>query len=212
MKAPFFVAEDLRLEQRVGQRGAVDRLEAVRAAAAQLVDHPRHELLARSGRPEDQDRDVGLRRGADPLEDDEHLLVLADHLAEALDRRGAILAADGGAPLEELVEEVVHDVPFRLDEPVLRRRRGRRVFFAMPNACSSRTQFSTSSRMRPNVCISASTSKVSSGRAHMKRRMPARSGDCTRFWNSRGDLRGVRAAPGRRRCRGLDMSSARFVP
>ena len=51
---PFLVAEDFRLEQRVGQRRAVHRLEAVRAAAAQLVDHPRHELLARSGRAEDR--------------------------------------------------------------------------------------------------------------------------------------------------------------
>ena len=48
---------------------------------------------------------------------------------------------------------------------------GPAVFFAMPNAASSRTQFSTSSRIRPNVCISASTSKVSSGRAHMNRRI-----------------------------------------
>ena len=102
----LFVAEDFRFEQRVGQRGAVDRLELVGAAAAQLVDHPRDDFLARAGRAEDQHRDVGLRRGPDPLEDDEHLLVAADHLAEALDRRRAILVADGGAPLEELVEQV----------------------------------------------------------------------------------------------------------
>ena len=40
-------------------------------------------------------------------------------------------------------------------------------------------QLSTSCRMRPNVCIRVSLSKVSSGRAVRKRRMPARSGDCT---------------------------------
>ena len=33
--------------------------------------------------------------------------------------------------------------------------------------------------MRPNVCIKVSTSKDSSGRAQRKRRMAARSGDCT---------------------------------
>ena len=89
VNAPFLVAEDLRLEQRVGQRRAVDGLELVGAAAAQLVDHPRDDFLARSGRPEDQHRDVGLRGGADPLEHDEHLLVAADHLAEPLDRRAS---------------------------------------------------------------------------------------------------------------------------
>ena len=36
---------------------------------------------------------------------------------------------------------------------------------ATPKSASSRTQFSTSIRSRPNVCISASTSKLSSGRA-----------------------------------------------
>ena len=117
----LFVAEDFRLEQRVRQRGAVDRLELVGAAAAQLVDHPRHDFLARAGRPEDQHRDVRLRRGPDPLEDDQHLLVAADHLAEALNRRRAILVADGGAALEELVEQVADGVLLRLDERVPRR-------------------------------------------------------------------------------------------
>src|SRR5687767_16033787 len=48
-----------------------------------------------------------------------------------------------------------------------------------PNWTSSSMQLSTSSRMRPNVCMITSVSKVSSGRAQRKRRMPARSGDCT---------------------------------
>ena len=74
--------------------------------AAQLVDHPRDDFLARSGRPEDQHRDVGLGRGADPLEDDQHLLVAADHLAEALDRRRLVLGADGGAAFEEVIEQL----------------------------------------------------------------------------------------------------------
>jgi hypothetical protein len=42
---------------------------------------------------------------------------------------------------------------------------------------SSRMQFSTSSRIRPNVCINASRSNDSSGRAAEKRRIAARSGD-----------------------------------
>ena len=101
----LLVAEDLRLEQRVGQRGAVDRLEVLAAAAAQLVDHPRDDFLARAGRAEDQHRDVGLGRRADPLEDDQHLLVAADHFAEALHRRRLVFGADRRAPLEERVEQ-----------------------------------------------------------------------------------------------------------
>ena len=101
----LFVAEDFRFEQRVGQRRAVDGLEFLGAAPAQLVDHPRDDFLAGSGRPEDQHRDVGLRRGADPLEHDQHLLVAADHFAEALDRRRLVFGADGGAPFEERVEQ-----------------------------------------------------------------------------------------------------------
>ena len=101
----LLVAEDFRLEQRVGQRRAVDGLEVLAAAPAQLVNHPRDDFLARAGGAEDQHRDVRLGGGADPLEDDEHLLVAADHFAEALHRRRLVLGADGGAPFEEVVEQ-----------------------------------------------------------------------------------------------------------
>ena len=100
----FFVTEDLRLEQGVRQRRAVDGLELRRAPPAQLVNHPRDDFLARSGRAEDQHRDVRLGGGADPLEDDQHLLVAADHLAEALDRLRLVFGGHGGAPFEEQIE------------------------------------------------------------------------------------------------------------
>ena len=93
----LLVAEDFRLEQRVGQRRAVDGLEVLGPAPRQLVDHARDDFLARAGRAEDQHRDVGLGGGADPLEDDQHLLVAADHLAEALHRRRGVFDAEGGA-------------------------------------------------------------------------------------------------------------------
>ena len=54
---------------------------------------------------------------------------------------------------------------------------------ASPKSTSSFRQFSTSRRMRPNVAISDSMSKDSSGRAFRKRTNPARSGDCTRLRN-----------------------------
>src|SRR6185295_17045318 len=82
------------------------------------------DFLARAGRSEDQHRDVRLRRGADPLEDEQHLLVAADHFAEALDRRRLIFAADRGAALEELVEQIDDGVVLRPVHHVARRQAG----------------------------------------------------------------------------------------
>ena len=70
------------------------------------MDHPRDHFLARAGRAEDQHGDVRLGCGADPLEHDQHLLVVADHLAEPLDRRRPILGARRGAPFEKSVQEI----------------------------------------------------------------------------------------------------------
>ena len=114
----FFVAEDFRLEQAVGQGRAVDRLEIFGRASRQLVDHARHDFLAGAGRAEDQHRDVGLRGGADPLEDGEHLLVAADHLSEALHRRRGFLDAEIGAALEEDFEELGDRLLLRRDGTV----------------------------------------------------------------------------------------------
>ena len=154
----LLVAEDFGLEQRVGQRGAVDRLELFAAAAAQLVNHPRDDFLARAGRPQDQDGNVGLGGGADPLEDDQHLLVAADHLAKALDRRRLIFGADGRAPLEERVQQR-RQVPLvratgekwgRSPAPGARRRtrRVRRGSCRCPSA-GARTSTSAIRRRRP---------------------------------------------------------------
>ncbi len=66
------VAEELALEQRVGQRPAVDRDEEVPAARALLVDRAGHELLAGARLAQDQRREVG---GGD-------LADLIDHLAD----------------------------------------------------------------------------------------------------------------------------------
>ena len=42
----LFKTEDFRFEERIRQRGAVDGLEFLGAAPAQLVDHPRDDFLA----------------------------------------------------------------------------------------------------------------------------------------------------------------------
>ena len=123
-KGALFVSEDFRLEQRVRQRRAVDRLELGCLPAAQLVNHPRHQLFARAGRSEDQHGDVGLRGRPDPLEDDQHLLVAPDHFAEALDGRRLVFGADRGAPLQETVEQLLDARVLRTRNGVARRRSG----------------------------------------------------------------------------------------
>ena len=105
-KRALLVAEDFRLEQRVGQRGAVDRLEVRDASRAQLVDHARDDFLARSRRSENQHGDVGFGRGSNPLEHDQHLLVLADHFAEALHGRRLVLGRHRRAPLQKCIEQI----------------------------------------------------------------------------------------------------------
>ena len=68
----------------------------------------------------------------------------------------------------------------------------RRCFFTTPNSTSSLTQLSTSRRMRPNACMMVSLSKDSPGRALRKRRMPARSGDCTSDLEARLEVERLR--------------------
>ena len=62
---PLFDAEQLRLEQRFDDRRAVDRDERPRPAAAQLVNLPRHELLAGAALAFDQHGEIG---GGDTLD------------------------------------------------------------------------------------------------------------------------------------------------
>jgi hypothetical protein len=65
------VAEQLRLEQRLGERGAVDADERRRRAGTLIVDHPDDELLAGAALAVDEHRRVERR---DPGRQLEHLL------------------------------------------------------------------------------------------------------------------------------------------
>ncbi len=78
----LLVAEDLGLEQRIGNGRAADGLERPRLPTAQVVNGAGGHFLAGARGPEDQHRDVGLGRGADRLEHQQHLLVAADQLEE----------------------------------------------------------------------------------------------------------------------------------
>ena len=62
------VAEELRLEQRFGNRAAVERDEPMRAARAVVVDRARDDLLAGAGLAGDENRAVGRGDGLEQLE------------------------------------------------------------------------------------------------------------------------------------------------
>ena len=69
----LLVAEQLRLDQRVGDRAAVHGDERLLAPAAQMMDRPGHELLARAGFALDEDRERRVGHLFDLLDDLLHL-------------------------------------------------------------------------------------------------------------------------------------------
>ena len=64
-EAAFDVAEELRLEQRIGQAGAVQGAERLRTARAAVVDQLRGDFLADTAFAGDEDLGVGARGGGD---------------------------------------------------------------------------------------------------------------------------------------------------
>ena len=88
------VAEELALDERAGERGAVDRDERTVAAGAARVDRARDELLAGPGLAREED---GRPRRRDLLDEVEHVAegrAPSDDLAEAVDAAGVIAEHD----------------------------------------------------------------------------------------------------------------------
>ena len=81
------VAEQLRLEQLVGQRRAVDVAEPALAPRAELVHRPRHQLLADAALPFDQRREWRRCRAADRLAHLGHRRADADELGNGRGHR-----------------------------------------------------------------------------------------------------------------------------
>ena len=155
--------------------------------------------------PEDQHRDVRLGRGADPLEDDEHLLVAADHFAEALHRRRLVLGADRGAPLEERVEQCGR---------CARARGGRRhTAAASPGCRPDDAELDELAQAVVDVQPQAAERRPSATRRRTpppdarcrKRSSPARSGDCTSVRN-RASASAGRSGRRHRRVRRMDAA------
>ena len=110
---PLHVAEQLRLEQRFGQRAAVERHERPIAPQRIEMNGARHPLLARSRFSRDQHRAVGAGDLLDQLEDRQHLVAAADDVAELM--RGAERALEQHVLLPELpLLERVADLDLQL--------------------------------------------------------------------------------------------------
>ena len=91
---PAHVAEQLALDQLLGDRRAVDLDEGPAAAPAQRVDAARHQFLARAVLAEDQHPAVGRRRHGDLLAQRSHDVALAHHHEALVD----VLAQRRGSP------------------------------------------------------------------------------------------------------------------
>ena len=91
----LLVTEDLALEQRLGNRGAVDRHERKRRAGAELVNGLRDQLLAGARLAPDQHRGVGRRR-------------LFDHAVDAADAGAVADDAPEAALLAQLAAQLFH--------------------------------------------------------------------------------------------------------
>ena len=99
----LLVAEQLGLQELLGQRGAVDGHERLGGALAVGVDGPRDELLARPGLAQDEDVGLRPRRLLDQLEDAHHGRAAPDDVLEAerlleLLAQVAILALERALP------------------------------------------------------------------------------------------------------------------
>ena len=84
----FLVAEELALEQRLGQRGAVDGDKRAPRARTILVDRAGDDFLSGAGFAKHENRAVGWRDFADALVDGAHRRTLADHVV-GLERHAA---------------------------------------------------------------------------------------------------------------------------
>ncbi len=80
------VAEELRVEQRLGERAAVDGDEGPILPRRVDVDRPRDELLAGPALAGDEDGAAGRRNGLDQVEQREHRAAAADDVRELVRR------------------------------------------------------------------------------------------------------------------------------
>src|SRR5581483_551642 len=116
-EGPATVAEELAVERRLREAGAVDRDERMARERTALVDRSRHELLPGAALPADQHGAFVLPDGADDPVDRLHRPALADEFADAA--QGAHLAAE---TLVLALERVVTEDALDREQDLLRAR------------------------------------------------------------------------------------------
>ncbi len=122
---PFFVAEELRFQQRLRQRRARYRDEGFRRAVARVMDGARDHLFAGAAFSLDQHRAAQARHLGGQVQDLPHARILADHVVRGVLAR-QLLAQDRVFPLQVLhLDDAVHQQRdlfriARLDDVLLR--------------------------------------------------------------------------------------------
>jgi hypothetical protein len=91
---PLLVAEELRFEQRLGDRGAVLGDERLLAPPAEPVDRARDHLLAGAALAQDENRIVGLDHHVEEAQEVEHRRRAADDLGVVVADRHLVLHLD----------------------------------------------------------------------------------------------------------------------
>ena len=106
------MAEELRLEQPLGEGSTVDGHERPRAPRAVAVEGPRHELLARARLSGDEHRGARSRGQGDLLVDGQHGSAPAHEAVgrrvEGLGRRGGGNLKGTGSPRERALHDLLH--------------------------------------------------------------------------------------------------------
>ncbi len=118
----FFVTEELALEQRLGQRGAVHGDKRAPRARTILVNRPGSDFLSRAGFAKHQNRAVGWRDFPDALVDGAHRRSLTHHVV-GLERNPAC---------EHLCHDRHRRLGFRVRSPRKRSRHARRSILDCP--------------------------------------------------------------------------------
>ena len=138
---PLHVAEHLRLEQRLGKRGAVDRHERPTRAAAVLVDELGDELLARSALAGDERRGVRRRDAARQRHD------VAEHRRGPEHRERVAGAVGEGLRPERARLAPHHDRVHRSTDENLELGRGERLGEVIPRARAQRLEARLDARL-----------------------------------------------------------------
>ena len=146
--------------------GTPPRYLAERPADEAIADQLDH-FLERSATVSNEDQSQSVQRFREMIGRDEKMLIVFEWIRTAAKSDISVLILGPTGSGKEVVARMIHELSRRsvAKFQAVNCAALPGMTTATPKSASSRTQFSTSSFSRPNVCISDSTSKASSGRA-----------------------------------------------